>query len=341
MREKSQLTTLCYIEKNGKHLMLHRVKKEKDVNKDKWIGIGGHFEEGESPEECLLREAKEETGLTLTSYRLRGVLTFVYNDDDAEMEYIFLYTADGFTGELADCNEGTLEWVPKTEINSLNLWEGDRIFHRLLGEEAPFFSLKLRYQDDLLKEAVLDGKPLELLDLLDENGEPSGQVRERTLVHLNGDWHRTSHVWVVRRRGDGGHDLLLQKRSRGKDFFGGCYDISSAGHIPAGQDYLESALRELKEELGIAAEPEDLRLVGVHDGRYEGEFHGRIFKNHEKSHVFAYEKPVEIEKLKLQKEEVESVKWMRIEDVLAAVKAHDPGYCLFEDEIEMLSEVLA
>ena len=97
----------------------------------------------------------------------------------------------------------------------------------------------------------------------------------------------------------------------------------------------------MKEELGIAAEPEDLRLVGVHDGRYEGEFHGRIFKNHEKSHVFAYEKPIEIEKLKLQKEEVESVKWMRIEDVLASVKAHDPGYCLFEDEIEMLSEVLA
>ena len=326
-----KLTTLCYIEKDDKYLMIHRIKKKHDVNKDKWIGIGGKFERGESPEDCILRETKEETGLTLTSYRLRGVLTFMYNDDDAEMEYIFLYTADGFTGELADCNEGTLEWVPKTEINSLNLWEGDRIFHRLLDEEAPFFSLKLRYQDDVAQ----------LLDLLDENGEPSGQVRERTLVHLNGDWHRTSHVWVVRRRRDGGHDLLLQKRSRGKDSFGGCYDISSAGHIPAGQDYLESALRELKEELGIAAEPEDLRLVGVHDGRYEGEFHGRIFKNHEKSHVFAYEKPVEIEKLKLQKEEVESVKWMRIEDVLAAVKAHDPGYCLFEDEIEMLSEVLA
>ena len=260
-----KLTTLCYIEKDDKYLMIHRIKKKHDVNKDKWIGIGGKFERGESPEDCILRETKEETGLTLTSYRLRGVLTFMYNDDDAEMEYIFLYTADGFTGELADCNEGTLEWVPKTEINSLNLWEGDRIFHRLLDEEAPFFSLKLRYQDDLLKEAVLDGKPLELLDLLDENGEPSGQVRERTLVHLNGDWHRTSHVWVVRRRRDGGHDLLLQKRSRGKDSFGGCYDISSAGHIPAGQDYLESALRELKEELGIAAEPEDLRLVGVHD----------------------------------------------------------------------------
>ena len=235
-----KLTTLCYIEKDDKYLMIHRIKKKHDVNKDKWIGIGGKFERGESPEDCILRETKEETGLTLTSYRLRGVLTFVYNDDDDEMEYIFLYTADGFTGELADCNEGTLEWVPKTEIDSLNLWEGDRIFHRLLDEDAPFFSLKLRYQDDLLKEAVLDGKPLELLDLLDENGEPSGEVRERTLVHLNGDWHRTSHVWVVRRRGDGGHDLLLQKRSRGKDSFGGCYDISSAGHIPAGQDYLES-----------------------------------------------------------------------------------------------------
>ena len=198
-----KLTTLCYIEKDDEYLMIHRIKKKHDVNKDKWIGIGGKFERGESPEDCILRETKEETGLTLTSYRLRGVLTFVYNDDDAEMEYIFLYTADGFTGELADCNEGPLE--------------GDRILHRLLGEEAPFFSLKLRYQDDLLKEAVLDGKPLELLDLLDENGELSGQVRERTLVHLNGDWHRTSHVWVVRRRGDGGHDLLLQKRSRGKD----------------------------------------------------------------------------------------------------------------------------
>ena len=340
--ERSKLTTLCYMEREGEWLVLHRVSKKNDVNKDKWIGIGGHFEENESPEECLLREVKEETGLTLTSWRFRGLVTFRSTGGPVEdMEYMCLYTADGFEGEMADCNEGTLEWVPKTEINSLNLWEGDRIFHRLLDEEAPFFSLKLRYQDDLLKEAVLDGKPLELLDLLDENGEPSGQVRERTLVHLNGDWHRTSHVWVVRRRRDGGHDLLLQKRSRGKDSFGGCYDISSAGHIPAGQDYLESALRELKEELGIAAEPEDLRLVGVHDGRYEGEFHGRIFKNHEKSHVFAYEKPVEIEKLKLQKEEVESVKWMRIEDVLAAVKAHDPGYCLFEDEIEMLSEVLA
>ena len=184
-----KLTTLCYIEKDEKYLMIHRIKKKHDVNKDKWIGIGGKFERGESPD-CILRETKEETGLTLTDYRLRGVLTFVYNDDDEEMEYIFLYTADGSAGELAECNEGTLEWVPKTQIDRLNLWEGDRIFHYLLDEDAPFFSLKLRYQDDLLKEAVLDGKPLELLDLLREDGEPSGQVRWRTLVPLHGDWHR-------------------------------------------------------------------------------------------------------------------------------------------------------
>ena len=119
-----KLTTLCYIEKDEKYLMIHRIKKKHDVNKDKWIGIGGKFERGESPEDCILRETKEETGLTLTDYRLRGVLTFVYNDDDEEMEYIFLYTADGFAGELAECNEGTLEWVPKTQIDRLNLWEG-------------------------------------------------------------------------------------------------------------------------------------------------------------------------------------------------------------------------
>ena len=181
---------------------------------------------------------------------------------------------------------------------------------------------------------------MELLDIVDEKGNPTGETVPREVAHREGIRHRTAHVWIFRRRG-GVVQILLQKRSDNKDSDPGCYDISSAGHIPAGSDYIPSAVRELKEELGIAAEPEDLRLVGVHDARYEGEFHGRIFKNHEKSHVFAYEKPVEIEKLKLQKEEVESVKWMRIEDVLAAVKAHDPGYCLFEDEIEMLSEVLA
>ena len=156
MREKSQLTTLCYIEKDGKYLMLHRVKKEKDVNKDKWIGIGGHFEEGESPEECLLREAKEETGLTLLSWQFRGIVTFIAVGWPAE--YMCLYTADAFEGELRECSEGTLEWVKKEEIDRLNLWEGDRIFFGLLAENRPFFSLKLRYEGDNLAEWSLDGE---------------------------------------------------------------------------------------------------------------------------------------------------------------------------------------
>lgn len=149
------LTTLCYIEKDDSYLMLHRIKKKVDVNKGKWIGIGGKFEKGESPEECLLREAREETGLVLTSWRLRGVITF--QCDNWETEYIFLYTADGFEGELTECSEGTLKWVPKDKIGDLNLWEGDRLFFRLMEEERPFFSLKMSYVGDDLVYAVLDG----------------------------------------------------------------------------------------------------------------------------------------------------------------------------------------
>lgn len=155
---RSPLTTLCYIEKEDSYLMLHRVKKEKDVNKDKWIGVGGHFEEGESPEECLFREVKEETGLVLTSWKFRGLVTFLA--DGWPMEYMCLYTADGFEGEMISCNEGTLEWVPKAEIEKLELWEGDKIFFRLLEEREDFFSLKLRYEGDTLVEWSLDGKEM-------------------------------------------------------------------------------------------------------------------------------------------------------------------------------------
>lgn len=156
MKNVQNLTTLCYIEKDDSYLMLHRVSKKNDINKDKWIGIGGHFQVNESPEECLLREAKEETGLTLTSYRFRGIVTFI-TDGLEEAEYMHLYTADGFEGEMIACDEGTLEWVPKSKIPELNLWEGDLIFFKLLAEDAPFFSLKLVYQGDKLVEAALNG----------------------------------------------------------------------------------------------------------------------------------------------------------------------------------------
>ena len=151
-------STLCYIVKDGRVLMLHRVKKKNDINHDKWIGIGGKFEPEEAPEECILREAKEETGLTLTSWRCRGVVTFL--QEGGEGEYMYLFTADDFTGELIECDEGDLQWVSMDFLDALPTWEGDRIFLNLLWQDAPFFLLTLRYQGDRLVEAVLDGKKI-------------------------------------------------------------------------------------------------------------------------------------------------------------------------------------
>ena len=147
-------TTLCYIEKENKYLMLHRTSKKKDGNKDKWIGVGGHFEKGESPEECLLREVKEETGLELTSYQFRGIVTFI--SDEWPDEYMCLYTADKYTGDIGNCDEGELVWVEKEKIMDLNIWEGDKIFLKLLTENQPFFSLKLEYKGDKLVNTVLN-----------------------------------------------------------------------------------------------------------------------------------------------------------------------------------------
>ena len=151
-------STLCYITRGDDVLMLHRVKKKNDINKDKWIGIGGKFEQEESPDECLLREAKEETGLTLTSWRCRGVVTF--SNDCCEGEYMYLFTADGWLGDLKECDEGDLQWVSREFLYSLPMWEGDKIFLDLLWQDAPFFLLTLRYSGDTLVEAVLDGKKI-------------------------------------------------------------------------------------------------------------------------------------------------------------------------------------
>ena len=152
-----QLTTLCYIERSGAYLMLHRTKKDRDPNHDKWLGLGGKFEAGESPEDCLLRECREESGLLLSDYRFRGIVTFV--SDRLPTEYMHLFTATGFTGTLINCTEGDLAWVKKEDVPALPLWEGDRIFLRLLAEERPFFSLKLSYTGERLTGASLDGRP--------------------------------------------------------------------------------------------------------------------------------------------------------------------------------------
>lgn len=158
-KNMAKLSTLCYIEKDGKYLMLHRTVKKNDVNKDKWIGVGGHFEQDESPEECLLREVKEETGYTLTSYQYRGLVTFV--SGNGVTEYMSLFTADGFEGTPIPCDEGELQWVDKKDIEKLNIWEGDKIFFRLLKESREFFSLKLVYNGgDQLISAALNGKAM-------------------------------------------------------------------------------------------------------------------------------------------------------------------------------------
>ena len=151
-------TTLCYLEQNGCYLMLHRVKKQQDENAGKWIGVGGKFEEGESPDDCVRREVQEETGLSLDAVRFRGIVTFV--SDTWGTEYMHLFTSDRFSGTLHTCDEGELAWVPVDRVPELNLWEGDRIFLDLLARNTPFFSLKLVYRGDALCEAILDGNKI-------------------------------------------------------------------------------------------------------------------------------------------------------------------------------------
>lgn len=396
-RHVNNLTTLCYIQKDDCYLMLHRVKKKEDVNQDKWIGIGGHFEAGESPEECLLREVQEETGLRLTRWRFRGIVTFTFQQPQlvsgrpdspeweagniqtvkssdcpkdgkivengiiqSDMEYMCLYTADCFEGTLTDCEEGDLEWVRISEISRLPVWEGDRIFFHLLETEHPFFSLKLDYVGERLTHAALDGRELELLDIRREDGSLTGLTRERTLAHEDGTIHGTSHVWIIRRQagesdvpcseeesagggralynGCNSYEILLQRRSQNKDSFPGCYDISSAGHIPAGSDFLDSALRELEEELGIQASEQDLQYIGLHQALLNTSFYGRPWNNYEISAVYLYEKPVDIQDLTLQETEIASVRWMDLDACMEVVKAGDPDYCIYPDELEMVRE---
>ncbi len=161
MAIREGITTLCYLERDDNYLMLHRISKKNDINKDKWIGVGGHLEDNESPEECIKREIYEETGygIELESLEYRAVITFVSEKGDYEM--MNLFTAKAPDSEPKECDEGKLEWVPKAEVYNLNLWEGDKIFLRRLAESRKFFSMKLVYdKEDKLIEAFLDGRDL-------------------------------------------------------------------------------------------------------------------------------------------------------------------------------------
>lgn len=335
----SKMSTLCYIEKEGKYLMLHRTVKKNDVNREKWIGVGGHFEQDESPEECLLREVREETGYTLTSWRYRGIVTFV--SGDGVTEYMSLFTADGFEGEPIPCDEGELAWVDIEDVWKLNIWEGDKIFFRLLNEDAPFFSMKLSYEGDRLVYASLEGKELELLDVLDEEGNPTGVARERSLVHQNGDFHRTSHIWVARKKEEGKWEVLLQKRSSSKEAYPGCYDCSAAGHVRAGGTCLEAAVRELEEELGIQASPQELEPFYEIRENSRQEYQGVPFWDRELISVYLYRVLGETPKIVIQEEEVESVCWTDLSRCIQIARTGEPKNCLDVGELEALKERLS
>ena len=212
-------TSLCYIEKNGAYLMLHRVKKENDINRDKWIGIGGHFEFGESPEECITREIKEETSLTAKKLSYRGIVTFVYGD---EGEYMHLFTCDDFDGIPCECDEGVLEWVPKSKLRELDLWEGDFIFLDLLDQKCPFFSLKLVYAEGgKLTSAVLDGVTVPLPYIVKKEApkpQTSASVKE-VEIYTDGSCRKNP--------GPGGWGAVLVYNGREVELSGGEADTTN------------------------------------------------------------------------------------------------------------------
>lgn len=180
---------------------------------------------------------------------------------------------------------------------------------------------------------------MEMLDIVDENGNPTGEIKERTKVHEDGDLHRTSHVWIIRDNDKGGWDVLLQKRSSNKDSFPGCYTVSSAGHIPAGSDYMESALRELEEELGVKAEAEELKPCRMSRVSIKEVFHGKEFVNNQISRVYRMKRnDLKLEQLKLQEEEVESAIWMDYEECLEAVKNNTINHCISLVDLKSLKD---
>lgn len=325
-------TTLCYIEMAGKLLMLHRTKKKNDENADKYIGLGGHFLDGETPLECVKREVYEESGLTLENPTYRGIVHF--SSDEFGEEEMHLFTDTLPLSAFSECDEGDLSLIEKEKLFSLHLWEGDLIFLSLLFNDAPFFDLSLDYKGEKLVSAALDGHPAELFDLLDENGNRTGAFKERSLVHRDGDKHATAHVWIYRKTKNG-IELLLQKRAENKDSYPGCYDISSAGHLSRGEDYLPAAKRELFEELGISADNKDLIPIGFFDRKVTSFFSGKPFIDDEHSALYLYDgKDLKKDDFHIDKNELSEVRWFSSKELTD--KVCDKSFCLNEKELALV-----
>lgn len=330
------LTTLCYIEQDGQYLMLLRNKKKHDVNVGKWIGVGGKFEEGETAEQCALREIKEETGLTALDLIPRGVVYF--HSEGWESEVMYLFTVPAFEGTLTPCDEGELRWVDKRDVFGLNQWDGDRIFLEYLMNDTPYFEMTLRYRNDRLYQAIVDGQELELFDIFNRNGTPAGYVAERGFAHRHALWHQTARIWVVRPNPDGdGVELLLQLRSAKKTLHPAEYDASSAGHIAAGEDLLIGAVRELGEELGLSVSPASLEPVAVVTSVIDFETpDGQPYHDREHCHLFICRADVRDSDIHTQAAEVDGVKWISPDACFRAVRNHAFPTCIDPWELALV-----
>lgn len=297
------------------------------------------IKENESSQECLIRTCRGREKTLCLSWKARGILTVVKGKKPAES--VFLFTMGRFFTREKKEKRDTAFWSECENILLGLKGEEEKIAFRLLLETRPFFSLKTVFdRNNVLRFASVNEEPLELFDILQEDGNKKGIVRERGVAHLDGSLHPTSHIWIVRRNNNGGWDLLLQKRSLCKDSNPGCYDISSAGHVSAGDTYLPAALRELKEELGIRAEEKDLHLAGMRKAYFEDMFHGMPFRDYEISAVYVYDKPIDEKKLSLQESEVEAVKWMDFKECCREVKEGTMKHCIYMDELEIVRKYL-
>ena len=330
--------TLCYLERDGQYLMLLRNRKKDDPNEGKWIGVGGKPEKGETPEECARREIREETGLTALSLTKYGTVNFISDIWEGEIMHLFLVT--DFEGELTECDEGELHWIDRDSVFDLNLWDGDRVFLKYLFNGKRFGEMTLEYRGDRLSRCVVDGAEEELIDVLNADGSPAGYVASRDFVHWKGLWHHTSHVWLIGENDQDAPTLLLQLRASGKRLYPSHWDISSAGHIPAGEDAVQSALREVEEELGVFPSVDDLEYLDTIRVTYDDD-DGEGYHDREFCHVYILRRNDDLSEFTLQPSEVEQVMWISFDELDSAIRDGSLRHCLDLREIKMLRKAVA